>query len=68
MVVQKVRQNVVQFMRELKNLSIDDLMDELLYLGSEKEKNIDYERGYRRVADEIYFIKQEIIRRIEEKQ
>lgn len=55
-------------MRELKNLSIDDLMDELLYLGSEKEKNIDYEREYRRVADEIYFVKQEIIRRIEEKQ
>ena len=54
-------------MQNLKNLSTEDLIDELLYLGSEKEKNIDYEQGYRRVADEIYFIKQEIIRRIEQK-
>lgn len=54
-------------MQNLKNLSTEDLIDELLYLGSEKEKNIDYEQGYRRVVDEIYFIKQEIIRRIEEK-
>ena len=55
-------------MKDLKASTLEDLLEELLYLGSEKEKNIDYEQGYRRVSDEIYFIKQEITRRVEEKQ
>jgi hypothetical protein len=45
-------------MDELKNLSLDDLMDKLIDCGREKEKYEDSERFYR-----IHVIKEEITRR-----
>lgn len=51
-------------MGELKNLSLDELLDELVYCGREKEIYGDSERGSTRdIADRISYIKEEITRR-----
>ena len=51
-------------MKELKNLTIEELLEELLLLSSDKEKNICSLQQYRRILEEINLIKEEIIRRV----
>jgi len=51
-------------MDELKNLNLNDLLDELVDCGYEKQIFGDSERGSTRdIADRISFIKEEITRR-----
>lgn len=51
-------------MDEFKNLSLNDLLDELIDCGREKQIFGDSERGSTRdIADRISYIKEEITRR-----
>jgi len=52
-------------MKDLKTSTLDDLLDDLVYFGRQSP-DLDYIPDH--IFDKIYDIKQEIIRRFEEKQ